>query len=238
MRKTLILIISILFVFINCKPQSSRPNTLSQREIDEGWQLLFDGNSTHSWHGYLEQDVGEGWLAKDGALYCKGLGGDIGGDIITDKQFDNFILKLEWKISKGGNSGIFYHVQEDTNYTAPYHTGPEYQIIDDAGFPQPLKNWQKTGADYAMYVANDKKELKPQGEWNTTKIVFDNGHVEHWLNGNKIVEFEAWSHDWKTRKSEGKWKDYPDYGKFKKGHIGLQDHGSEVWFKNIKIKEL
>lgn len=238
MRKTLPIIISILLVLISCQTQTSRPNTLTQKEIDEGWQLLFDGNSTQGWHGYLEENVGEGWLAKDGTLHCKGLGGDIGGDIITDKEYDNFILKLDWKISEGGNSGIFYHVKEEKMYTAPYFTGPEYQVIDDAGFPQPLKDWQKAGADYAMYAANDQKKLEAQGEWNSTKIVFDNGYVEHWLNGNKIVEFEAWSQDWKNRKSEGKWKNYPDYGKFKTGHIGLQDHGNKVWFRNIKIKEL
>jgi hypothetical protein len=95
-----------------------------------------------------------------------------------------------------------------------------------------------TGADYAMYNANEKKKLKPVGEWNTSKIIFNNGHVEHWLNGEKIVEFEAWSDEWKTKKSEGKWKDFPDYGSAKKGGIALQDHGNKAWFKNITIREL
>ncbi len=236
MKKILIItIVSILFL---SQCALVMENKLCPREKLSGWELLFDGKTTTGWHGYLEDDAGDGWVAKNGMLYCKGLGGDIGGDIVTDDQYDNFILKLEWKISEGGNSGIFYHVVEDEKYTAPYQTGPEYQVLDDVGFPHPLKEWQKTGADYAMYLANDKKELKPQGEWNTTKIVFDHGHVEHWLNGEKIVEFQAGSEDWNAKKADGKWKDYPDYGMSKKGHIGLQDHGSEVWYRNIKIKEL
>jgi len=236
MKKIIILSLSIFLLVISCSKK--RHNTLTKKEKQAGWQLLFDGKSTNGWHGYLEDGVGKGWLPKDGNLYCKGLGGDIGGDIITDKNYDDFILKLEWKISKGGNSGIFYHVIEDRSYSAPYMTGPEYQIIDDVGFDGPLQDWQKAGADYAMYVPNDKKELKPQGEWNSTKIVFNDGHVEHWLNGKKIIEFEAWSDDWKERKENGKWKDYPGYGMSKTGHIGLQDHGDEAWFRNIKIKKL
>ena len=236
MKKIFILAIISALMLTACG--TNEPNTLTSREKNEGWQLLFDGRTTEGWHGYLDDSAGDGWVVEDGLLYCKGLGGDIGGDILTDKQFENFILKLEWKISEGGNSGIFYHVIEDEKYDAPYLTGPEYQLIDDDGFPQPLEEWQKAGADYAMYTPNDKKQLKPQGEWNTSKIVFDKGHVEYWLNDAKVVEFEAWSEDWKTRKNEGKWKDYPDYGIFKKGHIGLQDHGNEAWFRNIKIKEL
>lgn len=221
---------------MNCG--ETKHNTLTRNEKQDGWILLFDGKTTEGWHGYLKDDIGEGWIVQDEALFGKGLGGDIGGDIISDKQYDNFILKMDWKISKGGNSGVFYHVIENKKYSAPYFTAPEYQVLDDIGFPHPLKEWQKTGADYAMHNANEKKQLKSQGEWNTTKIVFDNGHVEHWLNGEKIVEFKAWSEDWQKRKSEGKWNKFPDYGIAKKGHFGLQDHGNEVWYRNIKVKEL
>lgn len=236
MKKISATIILAALILMSCTAPG--PNTLTKAEIKNGWILLFDGKTTDGWRGYLEETAGPGWVAQYGALWCKGIGGDIGGDIITDEQFDNFILSLEWKISKGGNSGIFYHVVEDEKYNAPYFTGPEYQVIDDVGFPEPLEDWQKAGADYAMYVANDKKQLKPQGQWNTTKIVFDNGHVEHWLNGAKILEFEAWSDEWNRLKTEGKWKDFTDYGIAKKGHIGLQDHGNEVWYRNIKIKPL
>ena len=221
-----------------CAEKKSEHNTLSRTEKEEGWQLLFDGETTDGWHGYLKKSVGEGWKAEDGLLVCLGKGGDIGGDILTNESFDNFILSLEWNIAKGGNSGIFYHVIEDEKYSAPYATGPEYQLIDDIGFESPLEEWQKTGADYAMYTANDTKKLNPAGEWNTSKIVFDHGHVEHWLNGNKIIEFTAWSDDWKKLKAESKWKAYPDYGTAKTGPVGLQDHGHAITFRNIKIKPL
>jgi len=235
MKKNIIIALSLLLLS-SCAMHST--NKLCLREKLSGWELLFDGKSTDGWHGYLEENTGDGWVAENGALYCIGLGGDVGGDIVSDKKYDNFILKLEWKISKAGNSGVFYHVVEDEKYNAPYLTGPEYQVIDDKGWPGKLEDWQQAGADYAMYVANDKKKLAPQGEWNTTKIVFNRGHVEHWLNGEKIVEFEAWSDDWTKLKNSGKWQDAPDYGLAKTGNIGLQDHGNEVWYRNIKIKKL
>ncbi|MDB5155117.1 MAG: hypothetical protein JWR54_3868, partial [Mucilaginibacter sp.] len=161
-----------------------------------------------------------------------------GGDIVSNKKFANFELKWEWKVDKGSNSGVMYHVLEGAKYHSPYETGPEYQVIDDIGFPEKLEDWQKAGADYAMTVANDQKILKPVGEWNTSKIIFNHGHVEHWLNGKKIVEFEAWSADWNKKRTEGKWKDYPDYGKAKTGEIALQDHGDKAYYKHIMIKEL
>ena len=127
---------------------------------------------------------------------------------------------------------------EDPKYPATYETGPEYQIIDDNGWPEKLEDWQKTGCDYAMYLPNNKKKVMPVGQWNTSKIIFNNGHVEHWLNGAKIVEFTAWNADWKKKKAEGKWKDHPDYGNAKTGLIALQDHGHKAYFKDIKIREL
>jgi len=200
---------------------------------------LFDGKSLSGWHGYNKTGEVKNWAIEDGAMVCLGAAKDAeGGDIVSDKQYENFELSWEWKISKEGNSGVMYHVVEDRKYKAPYETGPEYQMVDDIGFPQKLEEWQKTGADYAMYNANEKKNLKPVGEWNSSKIIFNNGHVEHWLNGEKIVEFEAWSDDWKKKNSEGKWKDFPDYGSAKKGGIALQDHGNKAWFKNITIREL
>ena len=147
-------------------------------------------------------------------------------------------MKWEWKISKGGNSGVFYHVVEDTLYHSPYQTGPEYQLLDDIGFPDPLEDWQTTGANYAMHVANDKKVLKPVGEWNTSAIIFNKGKAEHWLNGEKIVEFDKNSADWKTHRNSGKWNDYPDYGLTNAGYLALQDHGAGVWFRNVMVKRL
>jgi len=200
---------------------------------------LFNGNSLSGWHGFNKSGEIKNWAIEDGAMVCLGAAKDAeGGDIVSDKQYGNFELSWEWKISKGGNSGVMYHVIENRKYKSPYETGPEYQMIDDEGFPEKLEDWQKTGADYAMYTANEKKKAKPIGEWNTSKIVYNNGHVEHWLNGEKIVEFNATADEWKKKKAEGKWKDFPGYGSAKKGGIALQDHGNKAWFKNITIKEL
>ena len=204
-----------------------------------GWISLFDGKTLNGWHGYNKTGPVKNWEIEDGALVCLGAAKDAsGGDIVTDKKFTDFELKWEWKVDKGSNSGVLYHVQEGPKWHGSYETGPEYQIIDDVTFPEKLEDWQKTGADYAMHTANNQKVLKPVGEWNTSRIIFKNKHVEHWLNGKKILEFEAWSDDWNKKRKEGKWKDYPDYGSAKTGEIALQDHGDKAYYKNIMIREL
>ena len=216
-----------------------KPNTLTQEEIAAGWQLLFDGETLNGWRDYNGTEVTNPWVVEKGTLAALGKGDDAHGYIVTDKQYENFELAFDWKISKGGNSGVLYHVVEHPNFATPYMTGPEYQILDNIGFPSPLEDWQLAGADYAMHIADPAKtKLKPVGQWNKSKIVFDNGHVEHWLNGEKIVEFEAWSEDWFERKNSGKWDDYPEYGLAHKGVFSLQDHGDRSWYRNIKIREL
>jgi hypothetical protein len=216
------------------------PQTEISESAPEGeWISLFDGKSLAGWHGYNKTGEVTNWTVEDGALVCLGAAKDAhGGDIVTDRKFDNFELTWDWKVDKGSNSGVMYHVVEDPKYKAPYETGPEYQVIDDVGFPEKLEPWQQAGADYGMQVANEKKKLKPVGEWNSSKIVYDNGHVEHWLNGEKIVEFDANSPEWEKEKKEGKWKDYPDYASVKSGAIALQDHGNKAYFKNIRIRPL
>ena len=205
----------------------------------ENWISLFDGKTLNGWHSFNKTGTIQNWAIEDGAMVCLGAAADAnGGDIVTNSAYENFELKWEWKITKEGNSGVMYHVIEDPKYTAPYQTGPEYQMIDDVDFPQKLEDWQKTGADYAMNTANDQKKLQPVGDWNTSKIIFNKGHVEHWLNGAKIVAFQAWDAEWTKKKTEGKWKDYPDYGSAKTGLIALQDHGHKAYFKNIMIKKL
>jgi hypothetical protein len=212
---------------------------MSESAAEGEWIELFDGKSLAGWHGYNKTGQVTNWTVEDGALVCLGAAKDAhGGDIVTDRKFDNFELTWEWKVDKGSNSGVMYHVVEDAKYKAPYETGPEYQVIDDEGFPEKLEPWQQAGADYAMLPANEKKKLKPVGEWNSSKIVYNNGHVEHWLNGEKIVEFEDNTPEWNKEKTEGKWKDYPDYATAKTGAIALQDHGNKAYFKNIRIKEL
>ncbi|HQG07333.1 MAG TPA: DUF1080 domain-containing protein [Dysgonamonadaceae bacterium] len=221
-----------------CTP-APKNNMLTEAEKAEGWKLLFDGKTLDGWRDYNGDSLTAPWIVEDGCIRAKGSGSDASGYIVTDTIYENFELVWDWKIAEGGNSGMLYHVVENPKFKVPYVTGPEYQLIDDFGFPEPLEDWQKTAADYAMHVPDTSKTIiKPAGEWNTSKIVFDNGHVEHWLNGEKVVEFEAWTDDWFEKKNSGKWKDAPEYGLAHKGVICLQDHGSAAWFRNIKIKEL
>jgi len=216
-------------------------NTLSDAEQADGWKLLFDGKSLAGWHGYNGGDIGA-WSVSDCAITSAGTesnyGSDMRVDLISDAEYTNFELGIEWKASTGGNSGLMYGVVEDPKYDAPWKTGPEYQFIDDVGFPQKLEDWQMAGANYAMHVASADKVLKPVGEWNTTRIVVDGKHVEHWLNGVKVVEFERWNDEWKKLKNSGKWKEAPDYGNFETGRLALQDHGSAFGFRNFKIREI
>ena len=241
-KQSYILIVALTFLLISCKDKSKEESavTYDNNPVISEWIYLFDGNDLSGWRGFNQETLPSNWIIEEGALKSMGSGGDIGGDIVFGKQsFKNFELSMEWKISEGGNSGIFYHVQEGEQYTSPYQNAPEYQLIDDLGFPEPLEDWQKLGADYAMYPADpDQKIVKDAGEWNTSRIIFTPEITEYWLNGKKVVSFVPWSEDWNERKKTGKWKDYPDYGKFKEGLIGLQDHGSFIWFRNIKIKEL
>lgn len=246
MKTTYLLTLALTGAYLTCatvspKPKANKINTNHVAAPAGAWVKLFDGKSLNGWHGYNKgsQKVGN-WVVENGSLVCLGAAAhDTGGDLATDKNYDNFELEWEWKLGKGGNSGVMYHVVEQAKYKGPYETGPEYQLIDDVGFPSKLEEWQKTGADYAMNLVNEKqKVLKPIGEWNSSRIVFNKGHVEHWLNGKKIVEFTAWTNEWEKKKKEGKWKDYPDYGSAKTGKIVLQDHAAKAWFKNIRIREL
>ncbi len=228
--------IAILFLTASVFAQQ-KDNTLTKAEKKAGWKLLFDGKTLNGWRMYQNKPA-DSWSVKDGNLYCKGSTTDKSdkrADIITMGQYANFELSIEWKISPEGNSGILYHVSED--YDASYLSGPEYQLIDDTGFPEKLEAWQNTAADYAMYTTTSRP-TKPVGEYNVTKIVVNGAHREHWLNGVKVLEFDAWTDDWLKRKAGGKWKDTPEYGMEKTGHICLQDHGSEIWFRNIKIRKL
>jgi len=213
-------------------------NRLSSDEAAQGWELLFDGKNMDNWRLYNSEGTGT-WHIEKGCLAADGTGSDSSGYIITRKEYASFDLDFDWKIAPGGNSGVIYHVVESDRFPTPYLTGPEYQLIDDEGYADPLEEWQKAGADYAMYLPDPaKKKLNPAGEWNNSRILFDNGHVEYWLNGEKIIEFEAWTPEWFELKNSGKWASAPEYGLASSGHICLQDHGYRVWFRNLKIKEL
>lgn len=219
-------------------------NTLTAEEIADGWELLFDGKTMNGWRDYNGTELTQPWHVVDGCIQAKGSGSDGDGYIVTDRQFDNFILDWDWKLTHGGNSGMLYHVVENPYFKVPYVTGPEYQLIDNEGWeevnaPDTLQPWQKLGVDYAMHLPDmEGVTVNPPGEWNNSRIVFDNGHVEHWLNGKKILEFEAWTEDWQARKNSGKWEHAPEYGLGRTGVICLQDHGDPASFRNIKIKQL
>jgi hypothetical protein len=233
---------SILIITIACTMLAAgcagTANRLTDAEIAEGWELLFDGTNLDQWRLYNGEGTGS-WGIDDGCLAADGTGSDSTGYIVTRKEYANFDLVFDWKIAPEGNSGVIYHVVESDRFHSPYLTGPEYQLIDDIGWPEELEEWQKTGADYAMYLPDqEKKKLNPAGEWNNSRILFDNGHVEYWLNGEMIVEFEAWTPEWFALKNSGKWAGAPEYGLAATGLISLQDHGSKVWFKNMKIREL
>ena len=215
-------------------------------DANNEWIYLFDGSTTQGWRAYNGESLPKKWTIRDGVLTFstdskleKNMVG--GGDIIYYlEEFENFELYLEWKLPEGGNSGIFYHLKEGFN--TPYEVAPEYQLLDDYGWEKinnaSLEEWQKAGADYAMYSPSKNKKLNPAEQWNSSKIVFTAKKVEHWLNGEMILSFIPWSKDWYKRKNESKWKNAKKYGSFKKGYIGLQDHDSPLWFRNIKIRKL
>lgn len=218
-------------------------NKLTRAEKAEGWELLFNGTDMTGWRDYNGDSL-TGWSAVDGCIQAAGTGSDASGYIVYDKIYKDFELVWDWKLAYGGNSGMIYHVFEDPYFQYPYVTGPEYQLIDNEGWeekyaPKTLQEWQKLGVDYAMHLPDyTKMNVNPQGEWNTSKIVYDNGHVEHWLNGEKILEFEAWTDEWFELKNSGKWSHCPEYGLSHEGLICLQDHGDPASFRNIKVKEL
>lgn len=236
MKKILILLQIIFFSLFFVPEMMAQHNVLTSDEIASGWELLFDGKTTEGWRGFKMEGMPAGWHVDDGCLITSGEGDDLRGDIITINQYEDFDLSLEWAISPGGNSGILFHILEG-DYPSTYATGPEYQLIDDAGYPGKLEEWQQTGANYAMHPANkDRKVLMKVGEFNSSRIRVEKGHVTHWLNDEIIVEYDLWTDDWYRLVREGKWKDYPGYGLARKGHIGLQDHGSFIRFRNIKLK--
>jgi hypothetical protein len=210
-------------------------NTLTDKEKAEGWELLFDGKTLNGWRNYGKPDI-SGWKVINGEMHNSGVGSDHGGDIVSEKEYDSFELYLEWKIASQSNSGVFYHVNEEAE-DAIYKTGPEYQLLDDIGWPQKLDPSQYTGANYGMNTPANAK-VKPLDQFNETRIIVDGDRVEHWLNGKKVVEYTLWNDKWKNNKANCKWKNHANYGMFKKGHIGLQDHGGLTIFRNIKIRKI
>lgn len=212
-----------------------KPAALSEEEQKAGWKLLFDGLSTKGWRGLGRKEFpAQGWEAMDGCLHHKAKGG--GGDITPNDPYENFELYIEWKVAPGANSGIKYRVAESPGQTSAF--GCEYQVLDDEHSAEGKKGKVSAGSLYDVFAPNDKKKLNPTGEWNQTRIIVQGEHGEHWLNGEKILEFEFNGGAWKAAIAQSKFKNSATYGQTKKGQLALQDHGDEVWYRNIKIREL
>ncbi|WP_339651209.1 DUF1080 domain-containing protein [uncultured Salegentibacter sp.] len=221
-------------------------NELSAKEKEEGWELLFDGESTDGWRGYGKDSFPKGWVIEDGALKVQGSGaGEAGGggDIIYKKEFKDFELSLEWKVSEGGNSGIFY-LAEEIDGEPIYTSAPEFQILDNEKHPDARlgKNGNRQSASLYDLIPAEPQNAKPVGEWNKASIIVYRGTVVHSQNGENVVEYHLWTDKWKEMVADSKFKDWENFlnagGEDKQGYIGLQDHGDDVWFRNIKIKKL
>lgn len=206
-------------------------NQLTSSERQQGWRLLFDGRTTEGWRGYKRQDVPDGWQIVNEALTRVAEG----GDIITVEQFGDFELTLDWMVEPGGNSGIFIRAIEGTGEI--YEGAPEMQILDNAGHPDGLTDLTAAGSNYGLHPA-PRDLARPAGEWNTARIRVQGNHVTQWLNGAEVVHYELRSPDWERRVADSKFAQWPEYGRAPRGHIGLQDHGDRVAFRNIKVKVL
>ena len=218
-------------------------NKISAKEKKDGWKLLFDGKTTKGWHCYGKTTVGSAWKIEDGVLILdttnKKNGKNVdGGNLLTDEEFENFHLKLEWKISPGGNSGILFYVKEDTaKFKEPYMTGPEMQVLDNEGHPDG-KLFRHRAGDLYDLINCSKETVKPVGEWNKAEIVCNKGKLDLFLNGTRVVSTAMWDDKWNKMVAKSKFNQWPGFGTFKKGKICLQDHDNLVGFRNIKIKKL
>ena len=232
----ILFLVAGLGTLTSCANTSARQaDSLVASSVQDEWtNLLADGSLDH-WEMY-SQDGLEGWELVDGELRASGAGWDAEQDLVTKDDYTNFELELEWKLDSADNSsGIFYLVPKDGVHQI-YELAPEYQVIDNVGWSSPLEPNQLTAGNYAMH-APEGTPPKPIGEWNSTRIVVNQPHVEHWLNGTKVVEYELGSEDWQARKAAGKWADVDDYAIATSGRIGLQNAGKVV-YRNIRIREL
>lgn len=218
-------------------------STLSEEETKDGWVSLFDGQSTKGWHKYGGAPAGSAWKAVDGTLHLDASEKENwqikgGGDIVSDEEYENFHFKLEWKIDTCGNSGIIFYINEDTaKYKWPWMTGPEMQVLDNSCHPDSKIIKHRAGDLYDL-ITSAPETVKPALAWNLAEIKSLNGTLEFYLNGTKIVTTTMWDEGWKKMIAGSKFKTMKDFGTYKKGRIGLQDHGNNVWFRNIKIKRL
>ncbi|GAB3527367.1 DUF1080 domain-containing protein [Pontibacter brevis] len=206
---------------------------------DGEWKQLFDGQTTSGWHTYGKGTAGQAWKAENGTLYLDPAAGDgAGGDLVTDEEYDNFHLKLDWKVAQNGNSGIIFYVKEDpAKFPNTYNSGLEMQVLDNEGHPDAKIHKHRAGDLYDL-VASSPETVKPAGEWNHVEIISKDGKLELYQNGAQVVDTTLWDDNWKAMIAGSKFADMPEWGTFKSGKIALQDHGDAVWYKNIMIKEL
>jgi hypothetical protein len=236
------LLLTVVTFIIAAPAQNYNPaNKLSKAEEDAGWRLLFDGKSFDGWRGFHSDKVPAGWAIEDGCIKkipARGEMGQAGGDLITVDQFDNFEFSVEWKLARGSNSGIKYLVSESLPPAGKSGVSFEYQVLDDDNHPDAkagIGGNRTAGSLYDLIPASKAKKINPIGEFNQTRIVVKGNHIEHWLNGVKVVEFERGGEELKQHIAESKFKNTKGFGETAKGHILLQDHGDAVWYRNIKI---
>ena len=211
---------------------SSGATPLTAEQRAAGWRSLFDGTSTSAWRGYKSPTFPAGWSIVDGVLTKSGSV----GDLISKEQFGNFELALDWNLSPGGNAGIFYRGTEE--YDHIYWSAPEYQLLDDANHPDGKSRLTSAGAAYALYPS-PAGIVRPAGQWNSTLIVVNGSRVQHWLNGQRLLEYELGSPDWEAKVKASKFVAYPNYGRAARGYIGIQgDHDGVLSLRNVRIREL
>lgn len=229
--------VSTLFLMGMVACHTPQPAASADSATPGGWQVLFDGHSTNGWHSYGKTKAGSGWIASNGILHFDPSVKD-GGDLVTNDSFANFDLQLEWKISPGGNSGIiFYVVDNPAKYPYVWLTGPEMQVIDNEGHEDGHYPKHRAGDLYDL-IAALPESAKPVGEWNQVEIIANKGKLDFYLNKVHVVSTTMWDAQWDKMVAGSKFHTMPDFGKFHEGHIALQDHGGDVWFRNIRIKRL
>jgi hypothetical protein len=227
------LLATLLLAPLWAAEEDRAPNTLTEREQREGWKLLFDGKTTEGWRAYRGDSIPDVWKVSDGTLGCSSKNGTHGGDIITAERYGSFELAFEWKVSPGANSGVMYRVT--SSEAEPWMSGPEYQILDNEKHADGRNPKTSAASCYALFAPSEDR-TKPVGQWNHGRIVVKGNHVEHWLNGHKVVDYELGSERWQRLVAESKFKEFPKFGKERKGHIDLQWHGDEVGYRNIRIR--
>lgn len=215
-------------------------NALSKAEREQGWRLLFDGRSLEGWSGFQRQDIPSAWQVRDGALTLAKLAGDRPGpergDLRTIDAFGDFELRMQWAVASGSNSGVFFFVREGLDERI-WRVAPEMQLLDDPRHRDGLLESHRAGALYDIYPPKCNA-LKPPGEYNDARLLVRNGRVEHWLNGYRVVEFELDADDFKARVARSKFRDAPHFAKERRGHLAVQDHGDELRFRSIRVREL